>query len=145
MSADESLSGGHSPAVPSPRPGERSPVVRPPRPPLPGGPYLVVGLARSGAAAVSALRRLGETVIGVDDGEPEGLARLRAEGAEIHACSDGLALLGMVRTVVKSPGVPESAAAIVGARAQGLNVIGELELGWRLLPNETIAVTGTNG
>src|SRR5205807_10308385 len=30
-------------------------------------------------------------------------------------------------------------------RAQGLNVIGELELGWRLLPNETIAVTGTNG
>src|SRR4051794_13571212 len=34
-----------------------------PRPPLPGGPYLVVGLARSGAAAALALRARGEEVI----------------------------------------------------------------------------------
>jgi UDP-N-acetylmuramoylalanine--D-glutamate ligase len=116
-----------------------------PRPPLPGGPYLVVGLARSGVAAASALRRLGESVIGVDSGEPEGAERLRQEGAEVHLASDGLGLLGRARTVVKSPGVPQSAPAIVGAHAQGTCVIGELELGWRLLPNETIAVTGTNG
>ena len=31
------------------------------------------------------------------------------------------------------------------ARSAGLEVIGELELGWRLVPNEFIAVTGTNG
>lgn len=115
------------------------------RPPLPGGPYLVVGLARSGIAAASALRRLGESVIGVDSGEPEGAERLRQEGAEVHLASDGLGLLGRARTVVKSPGVPQSAPAIVSAHAQGTTVIGELELGWRLLPNETIAVTGTNG
>ena len=31
-----------------------------PRPPLPGGPYLIVGLARSGVAAAVALRARGE-------------------------------------------------------------------------------------
>ena len=35
-----------------------------PRPPLPPGPYLVVGLARSGVAALRMLRALGETAIG---------------------------------------------------------------------------------
>jgi UDP-N-acetylmuramoylalanine--D-glutamate ligase len=115
------------------------------RPPLPGGPYLIVGLARSGAAAASALRRRGETVIAVDSGTPAGLDRLAAEGVEVHPGSDGLSLLTRVRSVVKSPGVPQSAPAIVGAHAQGLAVIGELELGWRLLANPLIAVTGTNG
>jgi UDP-N-acetylmuramoylalanine--D-glutamate ligase len=46
---------------------------------------------------------------------------------------------------VKSPGVPQQAAAIVAARAAGLAVIGEVELGWRLLPNEFLGVTGSNG
>ena len=45
------------------------PVVKP-RPPLPGGPYLVVGLARSGVAAALALRARGEEVIGCDAGAP---------------------------------------------------------------------------
>ncbi len=34
---------------------------------------------------------------------------------------------------------------VAHARREGLEVIGELELGWRLVPNEFIAVTGTNG
>ncbi len=34
---------------------------------------------------------------------------------------------------------------IAEARLRGMSVIGELELAWRLLPNEFIAVTGTNG
>jgi UDP-N-acetylmuramoylalanine--D-glutamate ligase len=50
-----------------------------------------------------------------------------------------------VRAVVKSPGVPTQAPAIAAARASGMPVLGELELAWRLLPNELIAVTGTNG
>ena len=34
---------------------------------------------------------------------------------------------------------------IAAARERGLPVLGELELAWRLIPNEFIAVTGTNG
>ncbi len=50
-----------------------------------------------------------------------------------------------VRAVVKSPGVPAEAPVIAAARARALPVLGELELAWRMLANEFIAVTGTNG
>jgi UDP-N-acetylmuramoylalanine--D-glutamate ligase len=51
-----------------------------------------------------------------------------------------------VQTVVKSPGVPQDAPVIEAARARGIEVTGELELAWRLMPRTRfIAVTGTNG
>jgi len=100
-----------------------------PRPPLPGGPYLVVGLARSGLAVLQVLEARGE----------------RAEGADAKLGSDGLAELEHARAVVKSPGVPAEAPVIAEARARGIPVLGEVEFAWRLIPNEFIAVTGTNG
>ena len=115
-----------------------------PRPPLPGGPYLVVGLARSGVAAALALAARGEPVTGVDAGQPD-VRRLTAAGIEVHLGSDGAGRLDGVGCVVKSPGVPAQAPVIAAARARGIEVIGELELAWRLVPNEFIAVTGTNG
>ena len=110
-----------------------------PRPPLPDGPYLVVGLARSGSAAALMLRDHGE-VIGVDSGRPEALPDV-----ETHLETGGVDLLERVRTVVKSPGVPNDAPAILTARERRIPVVGELELAWRLMSNEFIAVTGTNG
>ncbi len=116
-----------------------------PRPPIPEGPYLVIGLARSGVAAARALREQGEQVVGVDAGSPSAVQELAAEGIELHLHDDGLAHLERARAVVKSPGVPAQAPAIVAAHKRGLVVLGELELAWRLLGNEFIAVTGTNG
>jgi UDP-N-acetylmuramoylalanine--D-glutamate ligase len=116
-----------------------------PRPPLPPGPFLIVGLARSGTAAALALRARGEEAIGVDTGKMEGLDALNDAGVEVHSQADGLSQLERVKAVVKSPGVPAQAAVIAAARAKGIPVLGELELAWRLLPNELIAVTGTNG
>ena len=115
------------------------------RPDLPPGPYLVVGLARSGIAAALALRARGERVVGVDGTEPTGLDTLAAAGVELHVGERGLAPLDRVSTVVKSPGVPAEAPVIAAARARGIEVMGELELAWRMLPNQFIAVTGTNG
>jgi UDP-N-acetylmuramoylalanine--D-glutamate ligase len=115
------------------------------RPPLPAGPYLIVGLARSGAAAAEALRARGERVVGVDGGAPAEAQRLADAGVELHLHDDGLAQLERVRAVVKSPGVPAQTPVVAQARARGLAVLGELELAWRLLANEFIAVTGTNG
>jgi UDP-N-acetylmuramoylalanine--D-glutamate ligase len=114
------------------------------RPPLPGGPYLILGLARSGAAAARLLLEHGE-VMGCDRGRPETAEGLAAAGADIRLESDGLELLDRARTVVKSPGVPANAPAVAAARARGLEVMGELEVAWRLLENEFVAVTGTNG
>jgi UDP-N-acetylmuramoylalanine--D-glutamate ligase len=66
-------------------------------------------------------------------------------GLEAHLGTDGLAFLPHARAVVKSPGVPREAPVIAAARARGIPVLGEMELGWRLLGNEFVAVTGTNG
>jgi UDP-N-acetylmuramoylalanine--D-glutamate ligase len=116
-----------------------------PRPQLPEGPWLVVGLARSGVAAALALRAKGEQVLGLDAGMPQGLEELAEAGVQLSLDQDGVALLERVRAVVKSPGVPAQAPVIAAARAAGKQVLGELELGWRMLTNEFVAVTGTNG
>ena len=122
-----------------------------PRPPLPGGPYLVVGLARSGVAAALALRALGQTVVGVDaggSGRPalaQVAGRLREAGVEVRLDASGVDLAARARTLIKSPGVPQDAPPIRAARDRGAVVLGELELAWRLIPNEFVAVTGTNG
>jgi UDP-N-acetylmuramoylalanine--D-glutamate ligase len=116
-----------------------------PRPPLPEGPYLIVGLARSGLAAARFLAARGERVIGVDSGRPEGAERLAEAGVEVNLDVDGTGHLDGIRTVVKSPGVPGEAAVIAAARERGIDVIGELELAWRAIPNRFLAVTGTNG
>src|SRR5205823_6966292 len=82
--------------------------------------------------------------IGVDAAEPDA-GRLREAGVEVHLRAPGNELVTRARTLVKSPGVPAEAPVVVAARERGLAVLGELELAWRLLPNEFIAVTGTNG
>ena len=109
------------------------------RPPLPEGPYLVVGLARSGIAAARMLRAHGE-VVGVDSGTPD-----VPDDIDARLGVDGVELLDGVACVVKSPGVPNEAPPIAAARQRGVRVLGELELAWRLLPNRFVAVTGTNG
>jgi UDP-N-acetylmuramoylalanine--D-glutamate ligase len=117
-----------------------------PRAAIPTGPYLLVGLARSGVAAARLLRARGERVIGLDAGSPAAAEQLREVGIDLVLDEiDGSALLADVGAVVKSPGVPAEAPVIAAARERGLPVLGELELGWRLLENEFIAVTGTNG
>jgi UDP-N-acetylmuramoylalanine--D-glutamate ligase len=55
------------------------------------------------------------------------------------------ALLDGVGLVVTSPGVPDGAPPIAAAHAHGVDVISEIELGARLLPNALVGVTGTNG
>jgi UDP-N-acetylmuramoylalanine--D-glutamate ligase len=122
-----------------------------PRPPLPPGPFLIVGLARSGVAAALALRAAGHEVIGCDAGPADdprlvdAAGRLSQAGVEVHLDASGDAFAARAGTLIKSPGVPQHAPAVVAARERGLPVLGELELAWRLLANEFVAVTGTNG
>jgi UDP-N-acetylmuramoylalanine--D-glutamate ligase len=123
-----------------------------PRPALPPGPYVVLGLARSGVAAALALAARGERVIGADSGRAdhpplaEAARRLSQAGVEVRLdASADAAAVNQAGALIKSPGVPQSAAPVVAARARGLPVLGELELAWRLLEQEFIAVTGTNG
>ena len=71
--------------------------------------------------------------------------RLSEAGVEVHLDASGDALAARAGTLIKSPGVPQNAPLVAAARARGVPILGELELAWRLLENEFIAVTGTNG
>jgi UDP-N-acetylmuramoylalanine--D-glutamate ligase len=115
------------------------------RPQLPEGPFLVVGLARSGQATARLLAARGETVRAVDSAHPAGAAGLKKVGVEVFLDTDGVAQLEGTRTVVKSPGVPREARVIAAALEWGIEVVGEMELAWRALPNRFVAITGTNG
>jgi UDP-N-acetylmuramoylalanine--D-glutamate ligase len=81
----------------------------------------------------------------VDSGSPKEAARLSEVGVEVFLDTDGIALLEGTRTVVKSPGVPREAPVIAAALERGIDVVGELELAWRAIPNRFVGVTGTNG
>ncbi len=111
----------------------------------------MLGLARSGVSVALALRARGEEVIGCDAGastDPrlaESARRLLDAGVEVRLDASGVALAARARTLIKSPGVPQSAPLVAAARSRGIPVLGELEIAWRLLSSEFVAVTGTNG
>ncbi len=90
----------------------------------------MLGLARSGKAAVAALTRRGLEVT--------------AAGRELGNDSD-LSLLDRAELLVKSPGVPRQAPLVAEAEQRGIPIWSEVELGYRLLQPRLIGVTGTNG
>jgi len=115
-----------------------------------GKTALVVGLARSGAAAAKELKRLGARVI-VNDIKNEDcfqdLVKELGEGADISfrlgEKPDGL--VEPADLIVISPSVPIDSPFISYARSMGKEVISEVELAFRLCPAPVAAITGTNG
>src|SRR6266508_1754970 len=113
-----------------------------------GKNILVVGLARSGAAAAEFLLSRGARVV-VNDAKPEselkGVDSLRAKGAEVVAGSHPPELFEKSEMIVVSPGVPLALEPFRRARAAGAPIISEVELAARFLRGRLIGVTGSNG
>ena len=115
---------------------------------LPGAGDLVVvaGAGVSGLAVLRYLAAAGCTLLVTADGAapvlPADLAGVRSVG-DLAAPPPGTAL------VVTSPGFRPSAPLQVAARAGGVEVIGDVELAWRVdsseRPRDWLVVTGTNG
>ncbi len=114
-----------------------------------GRRVLVVGLARSGMAAVKFLLRQGALVRATDrktEKELSGKASLlREQGVELVLGSHPRELVAHVDLVVVSPGVPLEQPLFQEAQAGGIPIWGELELGFREIKGTVIAVTGTKG
>ena len=107
-----------------------------------GLPVAVTGGGISGAAAARALRDLGARVT-VVDGSQETRHVLAEEGFTTSE-----ALPAELALVVTSPGWRPSSPLLLEAALRGIEVIGEVELAWRLRPPSPapwLAVTGTNG
>src|SRR5689334_14580682 len=114
------------------------------------GEIAVVGLARSGRAVATLLARTGAEVYASDAGTGKALestaASLREEGIDVQIGAHDLERIGRASLVVASPGVPPSAPPLAAARARGIEIVSEVEIALRMLPNlRYIAITGTNG
>jgi UDP-N-acetylmuramoylalanine--D-glutamate ligase len=106
---------------------------------------LVVGLARSGQAAALALARRGVPTVATDRADGLDVGRLAEAGVEVHLGTEEDRLLEGVDLLVKSPGVPGESPLPAAARERGIQIWSEVELGFRLLRNPFLGVTGTNG
>ncbi|MEU1114927.1 MULTISPECIES: UDP-N-acetylmuramoyl-L-alanine--D-glutamate ligase [unclassified Streptomyces] len=111
----------------------------------------VAGLGVSGISAARALAGLGASVTVVDGGagaaHEERAAALRADGVTVRL-GDAETLPDGADLVVTSPGWKPSSPLFAAAAEAGVDVIGDVELAWRLRgPGAApwLAVTGTNG
>jgi UDP-N-acetylmuramoylalanine--D-glutamate ligase len=111
-----------------------------------GTPVLVAGAGVSGASAALALARVGAEVTVVDRRGTDSSGRLEAAGIAVlpepPAPPDGTKL------VVTSPGLRPDHPLLLAAADAGIEVIGDVELAWRLRPADAapwLALTGTNG
>jgi UDP-N-acetylmuramoylalanine--D-glutamate ligase len=106
----------------------------------------VLGLARSGHAAVRSLAAGGAEVLAWDDNQ----AVREAAACEVQLCDLGAADWRDIAALVLSPGIPHSFPAphqaVLRAREAGAEIIGDIELLGRAQPAARyVGITGTNG
>lgn len=115
---------------------------------LKGKKVLVVGLARSGMAAIKVLKKFGANITLSERKKKEDIKELdflNENGVEIVG-QDADVFERDFDLVVKNPGVPFRSAAMQRLAERGIPVITEIELAYQLAkPQHYIAITGTNG
>jgi len=116
---------------------------------LAGKQVVVVGLARSGIAAAGFLAGRGARVVATDR-RPAGelqaeVMNLAERGVRLELGGHTERVFTAAELVVVSPGVPWDLPELVAARAAGVTVMAELELGFRHIRGTVAAVTGTKG
>jgi UDP-N-acetylmuramoylalanine--D-glutamate ligase len=111
----------------------------------------VLGAGLSGSAAALLLRSEGAQVTVLDSAEEKNLLKstidnLRAQDIRVTcgaAAGEGSSAYQMA---VLSPGIDPASRLVRNFSSRGIDIIGELELGWRFCEKiPVIAVTGTNG
>ena len=114
-----------------------------------GKNILVVGIARSGAAAARLLAARGATVTANDAKDGSQLAReadeLRTLGVRLALGGHPDELFTNADLIVLSPGVPADLPQLEMARRAGVEIISEPELAGRFLRGRMIGITGSNG
>lgn len=108
-----------------------------------GQKYVVIGLGKSGTAAIKLLLNRGAKVLALDE-NPAAKKPLEHPGLELRAGPFPPAFWEGAAAVVVSPGVPLSRLQI----PPDVKVFGEIELAWLAMPKgagKLLGITGTNG
>lgn len=111
---------------------------------------LLVGLAKTGVSTIKKLNKLGANII-VNDIKPK--EKLEGIIEEIDNLDNIEYVLGKhlenienIDLTIVSPGVPLDLPFIEKIKCEGIKIIGEVELAYKLSKNPTfIGITGTNG
>lgn len=122
-----------------------------------GKRYHVVGIGRSGVAAANLLKTLGADV-GISDKNNGAMLGDYIQGIvagiDIFSRSQGPELIDGIDCLVLSPGVPADSGMVTEARRRSVEVIGEIELAYRVFRRLAdragfgvgwYGITGTNG
>ena len=111
----------------------------------------VLGAGLSGSAAALLLRSEGAQVTVLDSAEEKNLLKstidnLRAQNVRVISGAVADEDSSTYRMAVLSPGIDPASRLVRNFSSRGIDVIGEIELGWRFCEKiPVIAVTGTNG
>ena len=110
----------------------------------------VLGAGLSGSAAAQLLRSEGAQVTMLDSAEGMNLLKstidnLRAQDVRVICGAAADEDSSTYQMAVLSPGIDPSSRLVRNFSSRGIDIIGELELGWRSCEIPVIAVTGTNG
>jgi UDP-N-acetylmuramoylalanine--D-glutamate ligase len=110
----------------------------------------VLGAGLSGTAAALLLRSEGARVTVLDSAQEKNLLKstldnLRAQGVEVICGTAADEDSSPYQMAVLSPGIDPASRLARNFSSRKIEMIGELELGWRSCEIPVIAVTGTNG
>ena len=109
---------------------------------------VILGSGESGTGAALLAQRQGFDVFVSDKGaiKDEYKRELDAHGIAWEEKQHTMDKILNAGEVIKSPGIPEKTEVMQAIRAEGINVIGEIEFGYRYAGKCTIvAITGSNG
>ena len=110
----------------------------------------VLGAGLSGAAAALLLKAEGANVTVLDSADEKKLLKstidnLRTQEIRVICGAAADQDTGKYDFIVASPGIDPTLALAQNFSSRRIDIIGELELGWRSCETPVIAVTGTNG
>jgi len=107
----------------------------------------ILGAGESGTGAALLAKAKGFDVFISDQGSikdkyRDDLVRNKIEFEELKHTEEKILNANLV---IKSPGIPEKAEIIKKLKAKGVEIIDEIEFGFRYINGKVIAITGTNG
>ena len=112
------------------------------------GYTLVVGLGKTGLSVVRYLRALGEAVVVVDSRDiPPGLSTLKNEYADVESFTGQFNVSHFVNAhrIIVSPGVALTEPALIEARKNNIEIMGDIDLFAHEVKAPVVGITGSNG
>ena len=109
---------------------------------------VILGSGESGTGAALLARHLGYDVFVSDKGpiKDSYQAELTVAGIAWEENQHTLDQILNAGEIIKSPGIPEKSEVMKAVREKGINVIGEIEFGYRHAGKcQIVAITGSNG